>query len=825
MKPFNLLILCLLIHFFPLFAHAQNASKTNAASIKLKLSKLDRLGSVLYFAAHPDDENTSLIAWLANEKLYRTAYLALTRGDGGQNLIGTEQAEELGLIRTQELLAARKDDGGEQFFSTANDFGFSKTFDETFKIWDKEKILANAVWVIRNFQPDVIITRFPGDPRAGHGHHQASSLIAQEAFKAAADPNRFPEQLRYVKPWQAKRILWNTFNFGSANTIRKDQFHVDISQYNPLLGRTYNELAAISRTNHKSQGFGSSPKRGETYEYFETLGGTAPKSSLMDGVNTSWTRIPHAEKVQQLIHQINTDFEITHPERSVPSLVNLLTEIEKLGDAYWPKQKAKEVKELLLACAGIWIASDATLPKYALGESITVTTQVAVQLPGVPIQLSALTVNGEKNSLRSPITLSNGHVEQVQSTFVAKQLTQPYWLKKPHGLGSFTVDDQQLIGLPEAPDLPQVTVSFYIAGKNIDYQIPIQYRYTDPVRGEVKNPVVIAPALTVNLQQKAFIFNGNTPKQLELLFASNAEQVHAKVRPLLPKGWRAEPNQFEVKLAHRNDEMSKVLTIYPGEQAGNQDSLRFEITYADQKQETAYALHEIRHEHIPQITWFPLAAAKLSKIETATSAKRIGYLAGAGDLVAQSLRELGLTVDNLTENDIIHRDLSVYDAIITGIRIYNVNERMRFIQPKLWAYVENGGTLVEQYNVSNGLKVSQIGPYPFTLSRDRVTNEDAPVVFKDSKNQVLNYPNKITEADFEGWIQERGLYFTSDADPRYQQPLQMNDANEDPSTGSLLVAKYGKGKYVYTSLAFFRELPAGVPGAYRLFVNLLAKEQ
>src|SRR5690606_30538322 len=283
---------------------AQNASTNNAASIRLRIQKLNTLGSVLYFAAHPDDENTRLIGWLANERLYRTGYLSLTRGDGGQNLIGTEQAEELGLVRTQELLAARRDDGGEQFFSTANDFGFSKTFDETFQIWNKEKILADAVWVIRNFQPDVIITRFPGDPRAGHGHHQASSLLAQEAFKAAADPSRFPEQLKYVKPWKTTRILWNTYNFGSANTIKEGQFREDLGQYNSFIGRTYGEIAAISRTNHKSQGFGTTAQRGEMYEYFESLGGTPPRKSLFDDINTSWSRVPASRKVQELVQQL-----------------------------------------------------------------------------------------------------------------------------------------------------------------------------------------------------------------------------------------------------------------------------------------------------------------------------------------------------------------------------------------------------------------------------------------------------------------------------------------------------------------------------------------
>lgn len=805
--------------------YAQTTSSNNAASIKLRIEKLNTLGSVLYFAAHPDDENTRLIGWLANEKRYRTGYLSLTRGDGGQNLIGTEQAEELGLVRTQELLAARRDDGGEQFFSTANDFGFSKTFDETFQIWNREKILADAVWVIRNFQPDVIITRFPGDPRAGHGHHQASSLLAQEAFKAAADPARFPAQLKYVKPWKATRILWNTYNFGSANTIKEGQFREDLGQYNALIGRTYSEIAAISRTNHKSQGFGSTPQRGEMYEYFETLGGTPPQKDLFDGVNTSWSRIPASEKVQALITQLNQDYNLTHPEYSTKTLITLLTELEKLRNHYWATQKIKEVKQLILDCTGIWIACLANDQQYALGETIQVNTNLVVQKPGLSVSLLAVGDGSDIHSdLPGKTALPYNQLQQIKSSFKANRITQPYWLALAHQLGSFTVNDQQLIGKPEADDLPHLIVTLSIEGKNIDYRFPITYSYNDPVRGEINNPIIIAPPLTINLSQKAIIFNGNEPKQIELSFVSNGNEVNATVNPILPAGWKMEPATFAINLSQKQNEETKTVTVYPSPEASATDSLSFSILYENGKKAMAQSIRTIRYEHIPQIAWFPPASARLSKIETGVSAKRIGYLPGAGDLVAQSLREIGLQVEMLSESDIMHQDLSQYDAIITGIRIYNVNDRIRHIQPKLLEYVKNGGTLVEQYNVSGGLKTTQIGPFPFTITRERVTNEHAPVSFIDPKHRVLQYPNKISAADFDGWIQERGLYFVSNADSHYTLPLAMADPNEAVNNGSLLIAKYGKGKYVYTSLAFFRELPAGVPGAYRLFVNLLAKE-
>src|SRR6201996_6189471 len=301
--------------FLARLASAQTAPPADMVSIEQNLKKLDVLGSVLYVAAHPDDENTRLLAYLAQEKHYRTGYLSMTRGDGGQNLIGNEQGELLGLIRTQELLAARRVDGAEQFFTRANDFGFSKGPDETLKIWDREKVLGDVVWVIRKFKPDVIICRFPTTGEGGHGHHTSSAILAQEAFPFAADPQLFPEQLQYVKPWQAKRLLWNTFNFGTTNTTAEDQFKVDVGVYNPVLGKGYGEIAADSRSNHKTQGFGSAKQRGESYEYFKTILGDAPKDDLMDGINTTWGRVKDGDAIAATLAIGKREFAIEHPEK------------------------------------------------------------------------------------------------------------------------------------------------------------------------------------------------------------------------------------------------------------------------------------------------------------------------------------------------------------------------------------------------------------------------------------------------------------------------------------------------------------------------------
>lgn len=823
MKPF---LLTLTFAFICHVTVAQSHTPVSAAEIKLALKKLNTLGSVLYFAAHPDDENTRLISWLAKERLYRTGYLSLTRGDGGQNLIGTEQAEELGLIRTNELLAARRVDGGEQFFSRANDFGFSKTYDETFDFWNRDAILADAVWVIRKFRPDVIITRFPPDERAGHGHHQASAMLAIEAFTAAADPNRFPEQLEDVAVWQAKRILWNTSNFGRTAALPGGQLMIDIGDYNPLLGQSYGEIAAESRSNHKSQGFGAARQRGSIVEGFELLAGDLPKQTLLDGVETSWKRVMGSENIELLATKINENFNITHPEKSIDDLLTLLQLVEQLSDPHWKALKSDEIKNLILACGGIWFESYVPTPKYALGEQVPVNSSFIVRRPDIAVEVIDILPGGTTQpSGMEKIELTPNEPYQLSTTFDAANLTQPYWLEHRHGLGNFVIEKQEDVGQPNNQNAPSTTILLTINGKLIQFQRPIVYKYTDPVQGEVYESLTIAPRITANIDQRALAFNGNEPKAIPVIFRGHTrETVSANASLCLPPGWRAEPETISLNFSSNDEETTAQFTIYPTKETGTTqiDSVNIRLQYADTS-EVAKAIRVINYDHIPKITWFPPAAARLGKIETGISAQRIGYLPGAGDLVPQALREIGLQVDLLSEQDVLSGRLSQYDAIVTGVRLYNVNTRMRHMQPHLLRYVENGGTLVVQYNTTGGLATQDIGPYPFTLSRNRVTDETAQVVLLQPESRILNFPNKITTADFEGWIQERGLYFVGDADTNYNQPLSMADSKEESHDGALIVASHGKGNFVYTSLSFFRQLPAGVPGAYRLFVNLLAK--
>jgi LmbE family N-acetylglucosaminyl deacetylase len=805
------LSLSLLILLVPLFGAAQNMQQFNAAEIKQGLEALNVSGSVLYIAAHPDDENTRLLAYLAKEKKVRTGYLSLTRGDGGQNLIGNEQAELLGLIRTQELLAARRTDGAEQFFTRANDFGFSKNSDESFKIWGKDKILADVVWVIRKFQPDVIITRFPEDARAGHGHHAGSAILAHEAFAAAADPKRFPEQLAFVKPWQAKRIVWNTFNFGGNNTTSDDQLKIDVGTYNALLGKSYGEIAAESRSNHRSQGFGSGRQRGSGLEFFTPVAGEEAKKDVFEGVDFSLDRIPGSGAIRQLLTEINKEYDASDPSKSIAKLLKLKSLVKD------KPFKQTQLNDLILACAGIWLESAAGTSAYAVGEDVNVRVQGISRVKAdFPLAISVTEANTGAAFELKP----NQFVSQDKKLSSANaKITQPYWLEKEHGIGSYVVDSLSKIGLAENPIGLGAIFKVKIGDQLIEKRLPVVYKYTDQVRGEIYQPLVIAPPVTATILDKSFIFNGNEPKQISLMLRSFKDNATGVVQPKVPAGWKVAPEKIDFTLGRKGEEQGVTFVVTP---AGTTADGVFGVSVVVEGKTYQQGLHIIDYEHIPVQTLFPLAQAKVSRVDLKFAGKRIGYIAGAGDLVAESLKQVGYDVVSLSPAQVISGDLAGFDALVTGVRLYNVSEQLRSMQPKLMKYVENGGTLLVQYNVNSPLRIENLGPYPFGLTRDRVTEEDAKVTFLTPEHPVLNYPNKITDKDFEGWVQERGLYFVSNADPKYTPVLSMNDQGEPARDGSLIVADYGKGRYVYTGISFFRQLPAGVPGAYRLFVNLLS---
>lgn len=821
-------------------SHAQSSVSLSSSEILLRLKKLNVLGSVLYIAAHPDDENTRLLAYLANEKQYRTGYLSITRGDGGQNLIGDEQGIELGLIRTQELLAARRIDGAEQFFTRAYDFGFSKKTEEALQKWNKELILSDVVWVIRKFRPDVIITRFPEDSRAGHGHHSASAVLAHEAFIAAADSKRFPEQLKKgVEVWRAKRIVWNTFNFGSANTQSENQFKIDVGGYNPLLGKGYGEIAAESRSQHKSQGFGVSAQRGAAWEYFVPVAGEAFETDLLDGVDTSWKRtasfgVLDRLQIPERIERIISGYSFEHPERSVPELVMLYKIISDSNglSQYWKKQKLAELQYVIQACAGLFFEATTDVPYVAGGDSFRINMNV--------ISRSKLQIG---SSIIYPFThtLSNAMPFNQQMNFsqqitvpVNSPLSQPYWLEKGLNGAHFEVEDQQMIGLPENSPPFEVTLSVRMENQEFLFYIPVQYKFTDPVRGEIHQPLSIVPALSL-LASPKHVFTGLnqqpvSPVKLNATdYASSLQKAKVQYFQYAYKGKEIVKNPVATDAAltlNRNDWVSYPLKTEDILKKTNEKELRFfaDLVVPNRGSFQNLSVRRIAYAHIPTITYFHLNEVKVIKDEIITAGKNIGYIVGAGDKVPEALQEMGYELTFLNQNDIMDGNLARFDAIVTGVRAYNVNFWLDNVYEKLMNYVKNGGNLVVQYNTVgfSGLRSNKMGPFPFEITRGRVTDETAAVHFLQPKHTILNWPNTIRPADFEDWVQERGLYFVGNADKAYQSILSMKDPGEGEQKGSLLVGHYGKGRFVYTGLAFFRQLPAGNGGAYRLFANLVA---
>lgn len=804
--------LLLYLFFQSIFLYAQNSS--NAAQIKLKIDRLNSLGSVLYFAAHPDDENTKLIAWLANEKKYKTAYLSLTRGDGGQNLLGTEQGIELGLIRTQELLAARNIDRGEQYFTSAFDFGFSKTHEETFNFWKKNETLREAVYLIRKLQPDVIITRFPPDSRGGHGHHQASAILAHEAFLAAADPFKFPEQLKTLKPWKAKRLVWNTANFGGMNNTSEDQLKVNIGQYNPLLGYSYGEIAALSRSQHKSQGFGAASQRGETIEYFDHVAGDKASTDLFEGIKTDWSRLDEStNRIQELINLIQQNYKPNNPDLSIPDLVKLHKHINRLKDSFWKKEKLQEVEQLLIDCAGLHMTATSKKALAVMQEEMPIQVELISRSNNIPVILKS--IDGD-SSKEISLPVNKTQTFTIQKSFANN--TQPYWLVKPHTLGKFDVAESDF-GYPENSEKPKVTVQLDFYGEKITLDLPVVYRYVDPVHGEILEPLSISPTITAGLSSSNLLLQANENKSIRVQLQNHSSSTQkGNLQFKQTDGLVLQPNQFEVEIPAGGTWEGHIQISNPK----NSPSTQVDLLWNAQP---LMAYHKISYDHIPSITWFPPISLQVKSLEINNPVKRIAYIPGAGDLIPQSLENIGIQVDVLNPDNISAGAMKPYDAVVVGVRAYNVSNSVNRWLPQLIKYVEDGGVAVVQYNVNSRMGTSVLGPYPFQISRTRVTEEEAEVKFTDPKDPVLNYPNKITKEDFKGWVQERGLYFAEQIDPQYRSPLLMNDQNEAASNGSLILAKHGKGKFVYTSLAFFRQLPAGVPGAYRLFVNLLTKEE
>lgn len=822
--PTYLLLTIILIHM----SISSNAQQyRHSGKIYHELQKLGVLANVMYIAAHPDDENTRVISYFANDVKADTRYLSLTRGDGGQNLIGSELKEYLGVIRTHELLEARKIDGGSQRFSRAIDFGYSKTAEETMTFWETDEILSDVVWAIRSFRPDVIINRF--DHRTSgktHGHHTASAILSLEAYHKSGDPDAFTDQLTSLSTWQPKHILFNTswWFYGSREAFDKaDKSNLiarDIGSYYPMLGVSNNEIAAYSRSQHKCQGMGATPTRGAYTEYFEILENsyTDNKADIFEGINTSWTRIKEGHKILPLYESIVANFNHAAPEASLPSLLQLRKLIETISDNYWKNKKLTEIDHIIENCLGLYLASNISAEVLTANGTYSLKTEAIARNSDIMIQRISSNQLDIDTLLNTKLDRNEGLTLTQNFTLNNNTTTEPYWLTEVSSAGMYRVDDRHLIGIPQ--DKSPISITYELMIDGIAYRIekePI-YRRTDPERGEVISNVHILQDAYINPASSIYIYPDEKAQTIGMSVKAMST-IEGDLDLRLPSEWNVSPKSHAVKQKAGSEQLY-TFTVTPSTNAA---SCTVKPTLSTSNGSSYHhSIKRIAYDHIPtQYVALP-SSFKIEKIDLKTSQDKILYINGAGDDVAANLQTVGYDIQTVDPASVPAINLDEYSVIITGIRAFNKSPELVKNHSLLMDYVKNGGHLIVQYNTSRRFPLDQLGPYPITLSRDRISEEDADLTMLASNHPIFNNPNKITQADFEDWVQERGLYFADTWDEAYTPLLSGHDSGETDKKGGLLVCNYGKGSFVYTGLSWFRQLPAGVPGAFKLFSNIIA---
>ena len=825
---YKYLFSCLI--FLSTFIHgfAQRPEKLNANEIHQSIKELNFLGSVLYLAAHPDDENTRLISYFSNEVHARTAYLSITRGDGGQNLIGPEIRELLGVIRTNELLKARETDGGEQFFTRANDFGYSKHPDETLSLWNKDEVLNDVVKVIRKFQPDIIINRFDAKSAGKtHGHHTSSAILSEEAFDLASDQSY---KSNGEEPWATKRLFFNThwWFYGSREEFDKvDKSNLiwfDTGVYFPSHGLSNSEIASLSRSMHKSQGFGSTGTRGTNKEYIELIKGDkiSEGANVFEGINTSWTRIKGGKEIEQILMKVEKDFDFRDPSKSIPSLLAAYALILNLEDAHWKAFKSKQIKEIIASCMGLYLEAVANESTATVNQPVSITIE-AINRSAQKVSLESITLMPQGKLIKVDKKLLNNESFKEEQKLTIPQgvhLTSPYWLAEKGSLGMYKVADKSLIGNPVTLREVSVAFSLDINGTSLDFNKDIVYKFNDPVKGEVYQPFEIVPEVASEIKSKVVIFNEFIPKTIPVNIKAYRDSLEGSVALKVPAGWQVEPEEIDFSISKKGAETSVSFVVTPP-QAQSEGIVNAVVTINGNTYDKS--LVEINYDHIPKQSILLPAESKFVRLNLVKKGQSIGYIRGAGDEVPKYLQQVGYSVTEIDPKSISQNSLKSYDAVILGIRAYNTVPELKIKQDIILEYVNRGGNVIVQYNTSHNLMVEDnLAPYELKLSRDRITDENAKVTFLAKDHEIMNFPNKIEPEDFDGWVQERGLYFPNKWADEFTPILSFKENGGGPLNGSLLVAKYGKGFYMYTGLSFFRELPAGVPGAYKLLTNMIS---
>ncbi|MGZ3332524.1 MAG: PIG-L family deacetylase [Gemmatimonadaceae bacterium] len=723
---------------------------------------------VLWIAAHPDDEDTNLIAWLARGRNVETAYMSLTRGDGGQNLIGNELGEELGVIRTEELLAARRIDGAHQYFGREYDFGFSKTAEETRKHWPQDSVLQDVITVMRAFRPHIVITTFSGTPRDGHGHHQISAIVAREAYNLADDADRFPDSV-FGAPWKPLK-LYRLARFSPQDRT----ISINVGEYSPSLGLSYQEIAADSRSQHKSQGEGTLRRKGVQWDYLtrEDSRVAAPpaneEQSIFDGLDLTKLSI--------------RDGRIAQPELALPM------ELEAVADRQ----------------------------AVALGDSAKISLAIYNRSH---FFISVPAISGEHGS---PLGIAPDSAYRWTQWYTGREITQPWWLAIPRKGDLFATP---VSTISEDQRERNRGAHIYVYTRNgglVLLSTPVVYHYVDRVRGDVQRPLIVAPGISITLDEATTMTRASAPLDLPLrttLRSALGDSTAVSVTLTLPSGLSA-------------DSLTRTVVMAPG----GTRTLAFKIRGTllrgtNQIAATATAKGRtyqsgyipIEYPHItPQRIYRPSTLSIIAADVALPTPLNVAYIQGVGDNSAPILQQLGVPLTLLDPDDIPQTDLSRFTAIVIGPRAYQASQTLQDNNDFLLGYVRNGGRLVVQYGQAE-MQRPGTTPYPITLQQraERVTDENAPVTFTDPQSPLLNSPNKITQDDFSGWVQERATYMPSTFDSHYRTMLSMNDPGEPSNRAAILAAPYGRGTYIYVPLALFRQLPAGVPGSARIFANLL----
>ncbi|APQ18836.1 PIG-L family deacetylase [Maribacter hydrothermalis] len=811
--------------------NSQAPKKASPSDIYHSIEELNFLGSALYIAAHPDDENTRLISYLANNTKARTAYLSLTRGDGGQNLIGPELRELLGVLRTQELLAARKVDGGEQFFTRANDFGYSKHPNETLEIWNKETILGDVVKVIRQFKPDVIINRFDHrSPGSTHGHHTSSAMLSYEAFDLANDPTAYPNQLSTSSTWQPKRLFFNTswWFYGSQEKFEEADksklLSMDVGVYYPMLGMSNNEIASLASSQHLCQGFGRLTARGSESEYVELLKGDLPndKNNLFDGIDTSWSRIKGGKAIGEILYEVQRNFNFINPSEHLPSLLKAYTLLQKTTDKHWKEIKTEELTNIISAISGLYLEASTETSYANPGETVSVQIQ-ALNRSTINAKIKSVYINDQDLQLNAVALKNNEFFDKKIALHIptTTEFTSPYWLIEKGTLGTYTVKNNNLIGKPESPSAFVATFNLDFNGVSIPIKKSVVYKFAKPEKGEIYQPFEILPEATASFADKVIIFADASEKRIPVIIKAHQDSISGSIELKYGEGWQVDKKEQAFFIAKKGDEKTVYFNLSPPS-LENENSITPMIKLNGR--EITKELITIAYDHIPtQMVLLP-SEAKVVRLNIEKAGDNIGYIMGAGDEVPTSLEQIGYNVQIIDPSTITEESLAKYDAVVLGIRAYNVVDELKFKQRFILDYAKNGGTVIVQYNTASrwGSQFENIAPFELEISRDRVTNENSEVEIIAKDNSLVNFPNKINANDFQGWVQERGLYFPDKWGSEFTPILSMHDKDEESTKGSLLIAPYGKGNYIYTGLSFFRELPVGVPGAYKLFSNMLS---